>query len=285
MTVRIDVGIDVGIDAHVHLWDRALDPQDWIDPETMAPIARDFDASDLKAMLASTGLERAVVVQSSNSVAESVRLAYLDPSVVAGLVGWVDLTADVAAQLDVIRRNATVPLVGVRHLAHIDPDPAWLLRDDVALGIDVLDREGLCFDFVVRDWQLSQAAAVSGRHEGMSFVLDHLGGPPAPGADTRAWAAGLRELARRPNVAAKVSGLVSGLAPGSWRAEDLADRVLIALEAFGPERLLYGSDWPLVELGGGAAVWRAAADSLLGELSASERAQVFGGNAAGIYCR
>ncbi|MEV4263491.1 amidohydrolase family protein [Kribbella sp. NPDC049584] len=275
----------VGIDAHVHLWDRALDPQDWIDPETMAPIARDFGSPDLKAMLASTGLKRAVVVQSSNSLSESLRLARLDPSVVAGLVGWVDLTTDVGAQLDLIRRNATVPLVGVRHLVHIDPDPEWLGREDVALGIGVLDREGLCFDFVVRDWQLPQAAVVSGRHEGVRFVLDHLGGPPAPGAATSAWATGLKELARRPNVAAKVSGLVSGLAPGSWRAEDLADRVLVALEAFGPDRLLYGSDWPLVELGGGAVAWKAAVDSLLGELSTAERARVFGGNAADIYSR
>jgi len=237
----------VGIDAHVHLWDRALDPQDWIDPETMAPIARDFGVSDLKEMLGSTGLDRAVVVQSSNSLAESVRLAQLDASVVAGLVGWVDLTTDVEAQLDEIRRNATVPLVGVRHLVHIDPDPEWLAREDVALGIGVLEREGLCFDFVVRDWQLPQAAVVSGRHEGVRFVLDHLGGPPAPGADASAWAAGLKELARRPNVAAKVSGLVSGLAPGSWRAEDLADRVLIALEAFGHQRWALSDPEPLFE--------------------------------------
>jgi L-fuconolactonase len=274
-----------GIDAHVHLWDRALDPQDWIDPETMAPIARDFGSSDLQVMLASTGLGRAVVVQSSNSLAESVRLARLDPSVVAGLVGWVDLSAPVGPQLDQIRRRATVTLVGVRHLAHIDPDPEWMLREDVALGFTALDREGLSFDLVVRDWQLPQAAVLSGRYEGMRFVLDHLGGPPAPGADTRVWAAGLRELARRPNVVAKLSGLVSGLAPGSWRAEDLADRVLIALDAFGPERLLYGSDWPLAELGGGAVAWKAAVDRLLSGLSSAERAQVFGGNATDIYCR
>jgi L-fuconolactonase len=274
----------VGIDAHVHLWDRALDPQDWIDPQTMAPIARDFGPADLSAMLASTGLERAVVVQSSNSVEESIRLAQLDQSVVAGVVGWVDLTADVAPQLDRIRRTATVPVVGVRHLVHIDPDPEWMLREDVAVRLAALEREGLCFDLVVREWQLSQAALVSGRHEGLRFVLDHLGGPPAPGADTKAWAAGLRELARRPNVVAKVSGLVSGLAPGSWRAEDLADRVTIALEAFGPDRLLYGSDWPLAELGGGAVAWKSAVASLLAGLSEAERRRVFGGSAAEIYC-
>ena len=274
----------VGIDAHVHLWDRALDPQDWIDPLTMAPIARDFGSTDLKAMLASTGLERAVVVQSSNSLEESVRLAQLDGSAIAGLVAWVDLTAEVGPQLDRIRRDATVAVVGVRHLVHIDPDPEWLLRDDVGRGLAALEREGLCVDLVVREWQLPQAALVSGRHEGLRFVLDHLGGPPAPAADTRAWEAGLRELARRPNVVAKISGLVSGLAPGSWSADDLADRMKIALDAFGPDRLLYGSDWPLAELGGGAAAWKSAVDSLLTGLTEAERRQVFGGSAAATYC-
>jgi L-fuconolactonase len=273
----------VGIDAHVHLWNRSLDPQDWIDPQTMAPIARDFGTPELGAMLASTGLERALVVQSSNSLDESVRLARLDPSVVAGLIGWVDLTAEVGPQLDRIRREASVPPVGVRHLAHIDPDPEWMLRADVGRGLSALEREGLCFDLVVRDWQLPQAALVSARHEGLRFVLDHLGGPPAPGEDGRDWACGLRELAHRPNVAAKVSGLVSGLAPGSWRAEDLADRVAIALEAFGPDRLMYGSDWPLVELGGGAVAWKSAVDSLLAGLSEAERRRVLGGSAAEVY--
>ncbi|MFF0269951.1 amidohydrolase family protein [Kribbella sp. NPDC004536] len=276
--------VTAGIDAHVHLWDRALDPQEWIDPDTMAPIARDFGTPDLKGMLASTGLDRAVVVQSSNSLAESVRLARLEPSVVAGVVGWVDLTAGIGPQLDRIRGDATVPVVGVRHLVHVDPDPEWLLRDDVAAGLDALGRAGLCFDLVVREWQLGQAALVSGRHEGLRFVLDHLGGPPPPGQDISAWAAGLRELARRPNVVAKVSGLSSGLAPGSWRAADLEDRVTVALEAFGPERLLYGSDWPLAELGGGAVPWRSAVDSLLSELTEAERQRVFGGTATEIYC-
>ena len=271
------------IDAHVHLWNRALDPQDWIDPRTMAPIARDFDASDLSAMLTATGLERAVVVQASHSLDESIRLAQADPSVVAGLVGWVDLTAEVSPQLERIRRNATVPLVGVRHLAHIDPDPEWLLREDVAVGLAALEREGLCFDLVVREWQLAQAALLADRHGGLRFVLDHLGGPPPPGEDARSWSSGLRELARRPNVIAKVSGLISGLAPGSWCAEDLAGRVTAALEAFGPERLLYGSDWPLAELGGGAAAWRAAVETLLTALSDAERVQVFGNNAAEAY--
>ncbi|MFF7212661.1 amidohydrolase family protein [Streptomyces sp. NPDC008238] len=271
------------IDAHVHLWDRAVDPQDWIDPETMAPIARDFGAVDLSGMLASTGLDAAVVVQSSNSLDESIRLAALDSPAVAGLVAWVDLTAEVGPQLDRIRENAAVPVVGVRHLAHIDPDPEWLTREEVGAGLGALEREGLCFDLVVREWQLTQATRLAARHDGLRFVLDHLGGPPGPGQDRTTWAARLRQLARQPNVVAKVSGLTSGLAPGSWCADDLAAPVMIALGSFGPERLLYGSDWPLAELGGGAAPWKSALETLLPGLSASERTGVFGGNAADVY--
>ncbi|MCX5262362.1 amidohydrolase family protein [Streptomyces canus] len=275
--------MNAGIDAHVHLWDRAVNPQDWIDAQTMAPIARDFGAADLSEMLASTGLDRAVVVQSSNSLDESIRLAKLDSSAIAGLVAWVDLAAEVGPQLDQIRKNAAVPVVGVRHLAHIDQDPEWMTREEISEGLAVLAREGLCFDLVVRSWQLPQATRLAARHSGLRFVLDHLGGPPEPGQDRSTWASRLREFARQPNVVAKVSGLTSGLAPGSWRAADLAAPVTIALESFGPERLVYGSDWPLADLGGGAAPWKSALEALLDGLSASERARVFGGNAADVY--
>ncbi|MFF4974546.1 amidohydrolase family protein [Streptomyces sp. NPDC001083] len=275
--------MSAGIDAHVHLWNRAVDPQDWIDPKTMAPIARDFDASDLGEMLAATGLDGAVLVQSSNSLVESIRLAGLNSSAVVGLVAWVDLAAEVGPQLDRIRENAVVPVVGVRHLVHIDRDPEWLMREEVGVGLAVLEREGLCFDLVVREWQLPQASRLAARHGELRFVLDHLGGPPEPGEGRSRWAMRLRDLARQPNVVAKVSGLTSGHAPGSWGPADLADPVTIALGCFGPERLLYGSDWPLAELGGGAVPWKSALETLLDGLSASESAGVFGGNAADVY--
>lgn len=270
------------IDAHVHLWNRRTDPQDWIDPATMAAIDRDFGGDDLRAMLDSTGMERAVLVQASNSLEESERLAQADPAVVAGLVAWVDLTGDVPAQLDRLRAGR-VPVVGVRHLAHIDPDPEWLLRPDVAQGLDALGREGLTCDLVVRDWQLPQAAALAERHGDVRFVLDHLGGPLADDADPARWEEGLRALATRGNVVAKVSGLTSGLVPGEWGAEDLRAVVEVALDAFGADRLLYGSDWPLAELGGGAPAWRSAFDALVSGLSTAEKDALLGGNAARAY--
>lgn len=271
------------IDAHVHLWSRALDPQDWIDPVSMAAIDRDFGAGELGPMLRSTGMDRAALVQSSNSLEESIRLAASNPAYVAGLVGWIDLTGDVLAQLKRVRQNASVPLVGLRHLAHIDPDPNWLLRADVGTGLNTLTSTGLVFDLVVRDWQLGQAATVAARHPDVKFVLDHLGGPLAEDADPVRWEAGLRTLGALPNVSSKLSGLSSGLAPGGWTAEDLRPFVEIAFEAFGPDRLLYGSDWPLAELGGGAPAWKSALDNMLNNLSSDERAAVFGGTATDVY--
>lgn len=271
------------IDAHVHLWNRATDPQDWIDPETMGAISRDFGTTDLQALLAATGMDRAIVVQASNSLGESMRLAASDPAIVAGFVCWVDLTGDVAGQLAAIDGHATVPIVGVRHLAHIDPDPEWLLRPDVGRGLEQLAARGLTFDFVVRDWQLGQAARVASEHPGVRFVLDHLGGPFADDADRSVWEAGLRALAARPNCVAKLSGLSSGFRPGAWSPETFAPVVATALEAFGPGRLAYGSDWPLAELGGGAPSWREAVDTLLAGLSDREREDVLGGVAAAAY--
>jgi len=271
------------IDAHVHLWNRALDPQDWIDPDTMAVIDRDFGTADLATMLAATGMDRAVVVQAGNSLEESIRLARSDARVVAGLVAWVDLLADVPAQLAQVREGATVPVVGVRHLVHVDPDPEWLLRGELDAGLAALAEAGLVFDLVVRDWQLSQAATVARRNPDLRFVLDHVGGPLAEDADLSRWEAGVRELAALPNTWVKLSGLASGLAPGSWTSADLRPVVETALDAFGPDRVLYGSDWPLAELGGGAPAWRAAVDDLLAGLSPAQRAGVTGGTAAAVY--
>ncbi|ETK36824.1 amidohydrolase family protein [Microbispora sp. ATCC PTA-5024] len=268
------------IDAHVHLWDRATDPQPWIDPATMGVIDRDFAPADLGRMLDSTGVDAAVVVQSSNSAAETRRLLAHTDARIAGVVGWADLTGDVAAQLDGLGPAARERLVGIRHLVHVDPDPAWLQRPDVGKALEQLGAHGLGFDLVVRWWQLPPAAAVVAAHPGVRFVVDHLGGL-AESDDDDGWEAGLRELATRPNVFAKVSGL-AGLVSGGGGAR-LRRAVDVALEAFGPERLMYGSDWPLAELGAGPVAWRCAVDELVSELSQAERRAIMSGTASAFY--
>jgi L-fuconolactonase len=264
------------IDAHVHLWERAVDPQDWIDPATMPEIARDFGAADLAEMLDASGGDAAVVVQAANSAGETRRLLALAEPRIAGVVGWVDLTGDVAAQLAALDGSARA-LVGIRHLVHVDPDPAWLARPDVAAGLEVLAGAGLGFDLVLRASQLESAARVVAEHPGTRFVLDHLGGVAE--ADVAEWEPGFRAIAGRPNVVTKLSGL--------WRmTADPAslDRVVdIALEVFGADRLMYGSDWPLVRMGGDAAGWRALVDDALDALSADERAEILVGTATRHY--
>jgi L-fuconolactonase len=268
------------VDAHVHLWNRATDPQPWIDPATMAAIDRDFAPADLERMLDATGVDAAVVVQSSNSAAETRRLLAHPSSRIAGVVGWAELTADVAEQLDELDPSARGRLVGIRHLVHVDPDPAWLERPDVGTALKQLGARDLGFDLVVRWWQLPQAATVVAAHPGVRFVVDHLGGI-AESDDDAGWEAGLRELAARPNAFAKISGL-AGLVSGGDGAR-LRRVVGVALDAFGSERLMYGSDWPLAELGAGPVAWRRAVDELIAELSPAERHAITSGTASAFY--
>lgn len=260
------------IDSHVHLWDRARNPQPWIEPQTMAAIDRDFSAADLRTMLTATGVERAVLVQSTNALTETRDLLALAAEApVAAVVGWVDLTGDVTAQLAGLDDRL---LAGIRHLAHLEADPRWLLRPDVARGLDALAGAGLTFDLVVRSHQLAVAAEVAARHPSLRLALDHLGNPE-PGALDR-WRRDLGQLAAHGNVVAKLSGV---------SAHPLLEAVIdSALEALGPSRLMYGSDWPLVELAdGGATAWATTIRETIGELGAAEVDAILYATAAATY--
>jgi L-fuconolactonase len=280
--VTIDTGTNV-LDAHVHLWNRARHPQPWIEPDTMAVIDRDFDAADLSTMLRATAADAAVVVQSTNSLAETTELLAIatEPDVCA-VIGWVDLAGDVATQLACLRAGSGGDaLRGIRHLAHLEQDPAWLLRADVGRGLAVLAEEGLSFDLVVRAHQLPVAVETARAHPTLRLVLDHLGNPPF--AELDGWRHDLAALAAEPNVVAKLSGLVTAVA-SPWDGAALAPAVDGAVEVFGPGRLMYGSDWPLAELAeGGAVAWAGAVRALAAGLSDAERASLLGGTCAGTY--
>lgn len=272
------------IDAHVHLWDRARHLQEWIDPVTMGPIDRDFGLVELRTMLAATGSDSAVLVQSTNSVDETVDLLALgSDTAVAGVVGWVDLTGDVSSQVRLLRDSrGGDALSGVRHLVHVERDAAWLLRDDVARGLSALAGTGLVFDLVLRDYQLPLATSVVRAHPELGFVLDHLGNPPLEDGLT-VWRRNLAALAHEPNVFAKLSGVARPTAASPWAEPEVKRVVEAALEAFGSSRLLYGSDYPLVELADGAAGWADALRRMLLTLSPTEQNEIFGGTAASVY--
>jgi L-fuconolactonase len=260
------------IDAHVHLWDRARHPQAWIEPGSA--IDRDYSADDLRAMLAATGSDSAVLVQSTNSVAETADLlAVAAAAPVAAVVGWIDLTGDVPAQLAGLDRTL---LRGVRHLAHLDPDPRRLLREDVAVGLSALAAAGLPFDLVLRAAQLPFAAEIARAHPDLTLVLDHLGNPPHD--DLEGWGRHLAAFAAEPSTVAKVSGRAG------FPMVDLDAVVGTALEAFGPTRLMHGSDWPVAELvDGGAVAWASTIRGVADGLAPAERAALLGGTAARVY--
>ncbi len=271
------------LDAHVHVWNRRTDPQPWIDPATMAAIDRDFSMADAEAMLDSVALDRAIIVQSSNSAPETRRLLAGATERIAGVVGWVDLTDDVPQQLAKLTPAERSRLVGIRHLVHVDPDPEWLAGPEVARGLAVLGSEGLTFDVVARWWQLPLVATVASALPSVTFVLDHLGGPPVGTDDMGAWQAGLLSLARRDNVVAKLSGVAGEVGSPAWNPGDCFPAIDAAFDSFGPDRLMYGSDWPMVELVGGAAKWHAATRAWVASLAPAESESIFGATAAAIY--
>lgn len=270
------------IDSHAHLWRRARTPQPWIDPRAMAVIDADFWMPDLAAIQAASGIDGSIVVQSSNDPGETRDLLELSTGdSIRGVVGWIDLEADVPGQVAELRAcPGGEHLVGIRHLVHQDPDPNWLGRASVGHGLEQLAALGLPFDLVVLPTQLPLAARVIGEHPEVRFVLDHLGKPPIVGGDLVAWHADLAAVAAHPNVVAKLSGLTVEADWASWSAADLAPVVAHALAEFGVERLLWGSDWPLVNLTRGLDDWVAGARYLLPD---ETHGAIFGANTIRTY--
>jgi L-fuconolactonase len=250
------------IDAHAHLWQRARTPQPWIDPSSMAVIDRDFWIDDLVESQSAAGIDGTVLVQSTNSTRETIDLLRLAGDVstrVRGVVGWIDLEGDVPGQVAHLRQAPGGDrLVGIRHLAHVDPDPEWLGRP--TLGFDDLAACGLTFDLVVRAYQLPAATAVVAAHPGTRFVLDHLGNPPILGGGHDDWHRDIAALAAFDNVFVKLSGILPHRGTGDGTIgdgtiDDLRSTVEAVLALFGAERVMFGTDWPLVELAADVPSW------------------------------
>jgi L-fuconolactonase len=275
------------VDAHHHLWDPARRAYPWM--EEGWPIRRRFAAEDLDAAAGPCGFERTVVVQTVPSVEETeefLAVAAASPRV-AGVVGWVDLTA--AGVADALAALAAGPsgaaLVGIRHQVHDEPDPDWLAREDVLRGLEAVAAAGLVYDLLVRERELPAALLAVERLPQLAFVVDHLAKPRVREAVTDPWAARLRLLARHQNVSCKVSGLVTEADWNRWTTGHLTPYVRHAVDAFGPERLLFGSDWPVCLLAASyAEVVEAAAETLeRAGLDSGEREAVFGANALRTY--
>jgi L-fucono-1,5-lactonase len=276
------------LDAHHHLWDPARRAYPWMD-ESCAPIRRRFGPEDLDATAGPHGVEQTVLVQTVSSVEETEELLAVAATAprVAGVVGWVDLAApDVADALAALQAApGGGALVGIRHQVHDEPDPAWLLREEVLRGLAAVADVGLVYDLLVRERELPAARAAAGRLPQLGFVVDHLAKPRIREGVTSPWAGELAAIARHPNVACKVSGLVTEAAWDAWTPAQLVPYVRHAVQAFGPARLLFGSDWPVCLLAAGYGEVLAAAEEALERagLAVAERQAVFGANARRVY--
>ncbi len=248
------------VDAHQHFWDPEHGEYPWLTRET-PEIFRRFDFDDLSHHLARNAVDGTVLVQAADNDADTDSMFAIAAAheKVRGVVGFValDRPDQAAARLATLQQHGK--FVGVRNLIHDQPDPDWLLRHDVAEGLRILEDAEVPFDLVTAiPRHLEHVGYLSERFPRLRIVIDHLGKPPIKSAETEPWSTLIRRAATNPRVYAKVSGLYPVV--GAWSAhgsEDLRPWIDVALGAFGPDRLMIGSDWPVAVLAGGYdAVWQ-----------------------------
>jgi L-fuconolactonase len=273
------------VDAHHHIWDPAARRHAWLDG--FPALNRAFGLADFERASEPEGVTASVLVQVLASTDETEEfLALADgPGPVAGVVGWTDLTSPAVA--DEIARLRALPgggrLAGIRHLVQDEPDPGWLRRPEVRRGIRAVGAAGLACDLLVRPAQLPAALAVTGEEASVRFVLDHGAKPDIASGSREPWASMISDLAARPNVSCKVSGLVTEAGPG-WRPAQIAPYIDHLLDRFGPGRLIFGSDWPVCTLAARYGdVIALARDALASRLGPAELNAVFAANAAAAY--
>ncbi|GIH21061.1 amidohydrolase family protein [Rugosimonospora africana] len=275
------------VDAHHHLWDTSHRTYPFLGAETMTPVRRPYTVDDLRAVTGGR-VDRTVLVQTVGDVdetAEFLAAAHGSDGLIAGVVGWVDLTApDVAER---IARLRELPggdrLVGIRHQVQDEPDLRWLDRPEVRRGIRAVGAAGLAYDLLVLTPQLPSARSVAEDLPEIRFVLDHLAKPGIAGQQWDPWDAGISALGALPNVTAKLSGLVTEARWDGWKPDDFRRYADHALLVFGPDRLMFGSDWPVCLLAAGYGEVFDLAQELTAGLDAAERAAVFGGTAVRTY--
>jgi len=271
------------IDAHQHFW--RYDPREygWISGE-MSVIRRDFLAIDFFTEMVGAGLDGAVSVQARQSMQETAWLLELAEryDFIRGVVGWVDLRADGVSD-DLSQLASRRKFKAVRHVVQDEPDEEYLARPEFNRGVSALQRHSLAYDILIFERQLPQAIAFVDRHPGQVFVLDHLAKPSIRAGEIDIWARHLAELGRRPNVYAKVSGLVTEANPRTWTPEQLRPYFERALDVFGPRRLMFGTDWPVCLVGSTYRKWYDTVVQWVARLSPSEQARIFGETAVEAY--
>ncbi len=271
------------IDAHHHYW--RFDPAEygWID-DSMAVLRRDFLPKNLEHEIAAAGIDGVVSVQARQSLAETRWLCELaaENSFVKGVVGWVPL-ADPAVKEHLESLGDCRALKAVRHVVQDEPDDRFLLGDNFNRGIDALEDFRLAYDILIFERQLPPAIEFVDRHPHQMFILDHLAKPRVRDNQLEPWAANIRQLAERENIYCKFSGLMTEADWDNWSERQLKPYWDVILEAFGPRRLMFGSDWPVCLLAASYRSWYELCRRFASTLSETDQARLFGGTAIEAY--
>ncbi len=275
------------IDAHHHFWTPEARDYPWMTGDAFEPIRRPLGPENLRPELAAAGIDGTVLVQTVGTVEETVEfLATAEATdFVKGVVGWVDLMDRLVGDTldELLEGPGGSYLKGIRHQAHDEADEDWLARPDVIAGVAECGARGLVQDLLAREPQLPACITIADVLPEAQFVLDHIAKPRISASQMDPWRALIEELARRDNVVCKLSGMITEATWDTWTVDDLKPYADVVLEAFGPERLMFGSDWPVCVLAGSYGEVVSAAEELTADLSADERAMIFGGTAQRIY--
>ncbi len=272
------------IDAHQHFWQRGRFKDAWLDRPEHRPISASFLPADLAPLLQKAGVQKSVFVQTQHDVEENRWALGLarEHDWIAGVVGWVDL-ASPRCEEQLLEFKAHPKFVGVRHIVQDEPDDDFIARPAALAGLKVLEKHGVPYDLLFFVKHLKHAATLAAQFPGLKLVIDHLAKPRIKDHSMGGWKDAFVAASTFPNVFCKLSGMVTEADWKGWTPADLKPYVQLALERFGSDRLMFGSDWPVCEL---AAPYERMIDALreaLGPISAAEREQIFGGTAIRFY--
>jgi len=272
----------VKFDSHQHFWSYDPAQYPWIPPGS--PLQRNWLPPDLAPLLSAAGLDGCIAVQARQTLEESRWLLELAEhhTIIKGVVGWVDLRSpDLDRDLAALARHPKFR--GVRHVVQDEPDVNFMLGAEFLRGIGKLRAHGLTYDILIYPQQLPAAIELAGRFPEQPFVLDHIAKPHIKDGTLEPWQTQIRELAKAPNVLCKVSGMVTEADHATWTAEDFKPYLDVVFEAFGEDRLMYGSDWPVCLFAASYARMFTLIDDYTRGLSSVARDKFFGGNAARFY--
>ncbi|MGC9261440.1 MAG: amidohydrolase family protein [Phycisphaerae bacterium] len=271
------------IDSHHHFWQYNPREYAWISA-TMTALKRDFLPADLYAEISAVGIDGVVSVQARQTIKETRWLLELarQHEFIKGVVGWMPLIAD-DVEFELERWSGNTKLKAVRHVLHDEPDDGYMLREDFNRGIEKLRKFNLAYDLLIFQRHLPQTIQFVDQHAGQIFVLDHIAKPRIKDRMMSPWDKGIKDLARRENVYCKISGVVTESDHAHWAAADIIPYFNVVLDAFGPRRLMFGSDWPVCLLASGYGRWVQTIRDFIAPLSVTQRDQIMGGTAMEAY--